>query len=222
MDYATLIASAVHDMKNSLGILLDTIEQMNDRCPGVCALNRKRAQMVHEAQRLNHDLLQLLSIYKFDHQHYALNIGEHPIAEFLHECALSHEALLSPHGFRIDHVCDAGLVGYFDRNLVGSVINNVINNAYKYTRDRVRLSARSTKDYLVLMVEDNGSGYPAQLLGRSLPDGAAIDFSRGSTSLGLYFSSRIAAMHKNRGRHGYIECTNEGIDGGGRFAIYLP
>jgi hypothetical protein len=49
-----------------------------------------------------------------------------------------------------------------------------------------------------------------------------ISFDNSNTGLGLYFSKLVAEIHKNKGRHGYINTTNEGIDGGGCFAIYLP
>jgi hypothetical protein len=49
-----------------------------------------------------------------------------------------------------------------------------------------------------------------------------VDFRTGSTGLGLLFASTIARMHSHRDRAGYITTTNDGIDGGGRFTLYLP
>jgi signal transduction histidine kinase len=222
VDYATLLASAVHDMKNSLGVLMSSIEELQEPCSACQVTHAKRERMSYEAQRLNSDLLQLLAIYKIDTGRYQANIQEQCVADFLSECALTHAVVLGPRGFTIEQCCDPGLYGYFDRHMVAGVINNVINNAYKYSKDTVRLSAQFTNEYLVISVEDNGPGYPDIMLCNTQPTAGPIDFEKGSTSLGLYFSSLIAALHTNHGRHGYIECSNDGIDGGGRFALYLP
>jgi len=49
-----------------------------------------------------------------------------------------------------------------------------------------------------------------------------IDYKSGSTGLGLYFAGQIAHMHENKGRRGFIKTNNDGMNGGGKFAIYLP
>ena len=47
-------------------------------------------------------------------------------------------------------------------------------------------------------------------------------FVTGSSGLGLYFSHLVASMHRSGPRQGLIECSNQGIEGGGRFSIVLP
>ncbi len=49
-----------------------------------------------------------------------------------------------------------------------------------------------------------------------------ISFENANTGLGLYFPRLAAEIHKNKGKRGYITTTNEGINGGGCFSIYLP
>jgi hypothetical protein len=52
--------------------------------------------------------------------------------------------------------------------------------------------------------------------------GPGVNFTTGSTGLGLLFTSTIARMHSHQDKTGYITTTNEGIDGGGRFTLHLP
>lgn len=222
LNFSMILASGVHDMKNSLSMLLGTLDQLGGECAQTCPAGDKINQLRYQGQRLNSDLVQLLSIYKIEHQQYSPNIEEHDLSDFLQECVNTHEPLLTPRGIVIESVCAAGLTGYFDREMVAGVINNVVNNAYKYSKDKIRLSAASDGGYVTLSVADNGRGYPPSMVRTGGVQAGPTDFKSGSTSLGLYFASLIAHMHSNKGKHGYIRCANEGIDGGGNFSIMLP
>jgi two-component system sensor histidine kinase SenX3 len=75
---------------------------------------------------------------------------------------------------------------------------------------------------MVIKIMDNGPGYPEDMLIFNDDHQRSISFDQASTGLGLYFSRLVAELHKNKSRHGFIKTTNEGIDGGGCFSIYLP
>ncbi|MBI3775882.1 MAG: HAMP domain-containing histidine kinase, partial [Gammaproteobacteria bacterium] len=152
LNFSMILASSVHDMKNSLSMLLGTLEQLGGECGKTCPAAGKVNQLRYQGQRLNGDLVQLLSIYKIEHQQYTPNIEEHDLSDFLQECVNTHEPMLTPRGIVIEAVCKPGLVGYFDREMVAGVINNVVNNAYKYTKDRIRLSAATSDGYVMLSV----------------------------------------------------------------------
>jgi len=222
LNFSMILASSVHDMKNSLSMLLGTLDQLSGECGHTCPATGKVNQLRYQGQRLNGDLVQLLSIYKIEHQQYTPNIDEHDLADFLQECVNTHEPLLTPRGITIEAVCDPGLLGYFDREMVAGVVNNVVNNAYKYSKDRIRLSAADSDGYVVVSVADNGSGYPPSMLRTGGVEAGRTNFTSGSTSLGLYFASLIARIHTNKDKRGYIRCANEGIDGGGLFSMMLP
>lgn len=223
-DFSLILANSVHDMKNSVGMLIGALDNIGagsgvEDHPAFKDVNRLR----YEAKRLNSNLIQLLSLYKINELGYSLNIVENDVEEVTEECFLESAAFMEMQGVEFEMDADPDLIWFFDRDLVASVINSVVNNAYRYTRDRIRIGAAETNGYLALFVEDNGSGYPENMLVNSAPDlGQAIDFKTGSTGLGLYFTSTIARMHRHKDRVGYIETTNEGIDGGGRFTLYLP
>lgn len=223
-DFSLILANSVHDMKNSVGMLIGALDNIGagpgvEDHPAFKDVNRLR----YEANRLNSNLIQLLTLYKVNELGYSLNIVENDVDEVIEECFLENTAFMEMQAVELEMDVDPELVWFFDRELITSVINSVINNAYRYTRDRIRIGAEQRNGYLALFVEDNGSGYPANMLVNSAPDlGQAIDFKTGSTGLGLYFTSTIARMHRHKDRVGYIEITNAGIDGGGRFALYLP
>lgn len=223
-DFSLILANSVHDMKNSVGMLIGALDELGggEAGAGDPAL-RDMSKLRYEAKRLNANLIQLLALYKINELGYALNIVENDVEEVLEECFLEQEAFMELQGVEFEMDCDPELVWFFDRELVSSVLNSVINNAYRYTRDRIRIGAGTVDGRLALFVEDNGPGYPESMQVNSAPDlGQAIDFKSGSTGLGLYFTATIARMHRHKDRVGYIELANTGIDGGGRFTLYLP
>jgi len=222
MDFASVIASSVHDMKNSISMLLCTLDEVSGSCvDGGCEVE-KFSQLQYEGQRLNNHLIQLLAIYRLDHSDWSINEQENDIEEFLEESVLQYEPLLVPKGIEITSICQSGLSGYFDRELVAGVVNNVVNNAYRYSKDKIRLSSSHQDGYLVISIEDNGGGYPPSMLIDDNQQVGDINFKSGSTGLGLYFSQLVANSHSAGGKRGFIKCSNDGIDGGGKFSIYLP
>jgi signal transduction histidine kinase len=223
MDFSSVLASSVHDMKNSLSMLLGTLDDIVMQCGNKdCASTPKFAQLQYEGQRVNNHLIQLLAIYRIENATYTPHITEHSLADFLEESALLSETLLAPKGISIECVCKTDLTGFFDREMVAGVVNNVVNNAYRYSKDRIRLSAQQSGDFVEISIEDNGRGYPANMLCAHSDQLKEINFKSGSTGLGLYFSSLVAKIHKSKGRQGYIACSNGGIEGGGKFSIFLP
>jgi len=224
LDFSLVLGNAVHDMKNSVAMLLGAVDGINEICPQQDpVVEAAIGQLRYEGKRLSNNLVQLLTLYRINDERYSLNLDEQDVAEVLEECFLENEGLLSLKGIGLEMDCDEELLWFFDRSLITGLINSVINNAYKYTRDRIRIGARRTADnFLVFTVEENGEGYPQALLHAEPTTQTGIDFATGSTGLGLYFASTIAAMHRHQGRCGYLTTSNEGIDGGGCFSLFLP
>lgn len=222
-DYATLLASSIHEVKNSLNMLLNSIDEVLSTSNEENNPNYKIfSQIQYESKRVNDDLVELLAIYRIKNDQYIANIDEYSVSEFLHENINQHETMIRNKQIEATVDCDDNLYWFFDRDLITGVMSNVINNLYKYTKDKLHISAKKQDNYLVLEIKDNGPGYPDEMLVSNDEEQQAISFEKASTGLGLYFSRLVAELHKNKGRYGYITTTNNGIDGGGCFTIYLP
>jgi len=223
LDFATVIASAVHDMKNSLTLLLDTLDDAADEQNIVATpMQEKLLQAQHEGKRLNRNLIQLLALYRLERSQLFINITENSVAELLEDVAMESQQLLDARNIKLEIDCDSGLIGYFDRELITGIVNTIINNSYRYTKNTIRLCGEKQGDYLCIHIEDNGPGYPDKMLHGGSNTDSPIDFQTGSTGLGLYFAAQVAQMHSNGKRHGYTETSNAGINKGGRFSLFLP
>ena len=78
LDFSTVIASTVHDMKNSLALLTQTHSQWLTQLPDELLHNREHGIIEYEFARLNGMLVQLLGLYK-------LGVNQLPLRPAHHE-----------------------------------------------------------------------------------------------------------------------------------------
>ncbi|AMK75120.1 MULTISPECIES: sensor histidine kinase [Methylomonas] len=217
--FPTILASTVHDIKNSLGTLLELVRQAAARQDGQSAeLN----QLEFEAARINHSLMQLLVMYKVDSQKFSLDIEESAVTDIVNEAIHQQARLAGLHNIDLQVDCNADLLCYCDSPIISNALAAVLNNALRYTRNTVLISVAEEDGYVHIAIEDDGDGYPPHFLAADLNDTAELDWVSGNTGLGLYFVSVMAGLHKNAGKSGFVRIDNESCLGGARFKLFLP
>ncbi|MBZ9785013.1 HAMP domain-containing histidine kinase [Pseudomonas sp. REP124] len=223
LDFSTVIASTVHDMKNSLAMLMQAHSQWLSKLPDPAANTPEQGVIEFEFAHLNGMLVQLLGLYKLGVNQMPLQPAYHELDDFIEAQLACHHEVFASRGiaatFEVDPLSP---LGFFDRELIASVLANCINNAIRYARHAVLISASDEAGQLVLTINDDGEGYPAQMIEHQTDYVQGINQSSGSTGLGLYFAGRIAALHQRNGVVGRTEISNGGPLGGGVFSIYLP
>jgi K+-sensing histidine kinase KdpD len=221
IDFSMVLASAVHDMKNSLGMLLNSLDDLRREQSEAIGESSRFNTLQYEAERMHNDLVQLLGIYRLGENNLSAHIEEHFVPDFLSEHMARHTPLLE--GLGIEFELEANdLSGFFDADLITGVLNNTLNNALRYTRKKIKLKATERDGFLVIAVEDDGDGYPESMQHSGTPDFKTLDFKTGSTSLGLFFASSVASLHTEGEKTGSIRLHNGGSLGGGIFEIWLP
>lgn len=216
------LASSVHDMKNSVGMLSASLERMlGELDPQAFAAYQEMAHMLFEVRRVNGNLTQLLTLYKLGEQLYPFDPQACSIAQCALELASQNRTLLDSRGITLYVEHPPGLIWHFDEDLVSGVLNHAINNAIRYTHDKIRIAFAEREGRLGVRVEDNGPGYPQALL--ATPETCqGVNFRSGSTGLGLYFAREVAALHQHRDAQGTLRLENGGALGGGCFILELP
>ena len=222
-DMSLFLASSVHDMKNSISILIGGLEQVLEQAsPESFPAYHDMSHMVYESKRINSNLIQLLTLYKVGQNMYPFDPLPQSISEFASIIFSQQETLLQSKGISLEMDYDEALYWQFDEALVGGVISHALNNAIHYTRDKIRLAIRESNGMLELRVEDNGAGFPGRMVQEGLDAMHGTDFQGGSTGLGLYFSAMVAKMHHRMGKVGEIRLENGGAYNGGCFVLCLP
>ena len=99
---------------------------------------------------------------------------------------------------------------------------NVIVNALRYGTSRIAIQACITDDYLSIKIEDDGNGYPEEMLTKSHSTLSNFELSQGRTGLGLFFAKLIADAHSHNDKAGIISLSNGGSLGGSVFEVKIP
>lgn len=220
-DLMMLLASSIHDMKNSLSMIMASVDNasVDDKSQRDQAL----ATLRFEASRLSNDLVHLMGVYRVNVNELPLAIDEHEVVDVLMHQKLRNEVLLRKHSIQLDIDCDDDDEWYYDSELIGGVINNVLVNAVRYTRSKIKMTARILDgEWLRITIEDDGDGFPDFMLENPGQPMKQIDFRKGSTSMGIYFALKVCQLHTRGEERGYITLQNGGSLGGGVFNIYLP
>ncbi|MBA2689715.1 MAG: response regulator [Burkholderiales bacterium] len=114
---------------------------------------------------------------------------------------------------------------YFDADPVrlAQVVSNLLNNSAKYTQEGglIDVTATPTDGELVLRVNDNGRGIPADVLPRVfdlfIQADQSLAHSQGGLGIGLTLVRSLAQMHG-----GMVAVESEGLGKGSCFIVRLP
>jgi PAS domain S-box-containing protein len=115
------------------------------------------------------------------------------------------------------------LVVHADPTRLAQVVANLLTNAAKYTDPGGRIQIRSCRDgnAVVLCVEDNGIGIPAQLLPHLfdmfVQAPQSLDRSQGGLGLGLALVRSLVSLHG-----GTVGAQSDGPGKGSTFTVHLP
>jgi signal transduction histidine kinase len=157
LDFADVIAATIHDTKNTIGMIFNTLEEMTEQCLRQgCGRHEGLFLLQYEIKRLNNALIRLLALYKARKTPMTLNMNLHAVRDCLEEVIDQNEPILASRGIAVGIDCPADLFWAFDKGLVIGILDNVLNNAYRYTKDRLLIRAGKAGTFLIVDVEDNG------------------------------------------------------------------
>lgn len=145
-------------------------------------------------------------------------VGERTsMAEVLDELARTMERIFTDKGVRIDWDADEDLYFLGERQDLLEIAGNAIENAGKWCRSRVRVRAEAAgPGRLLLVVEDDGDGLPADRRDEVLRRGARLDETAPGSGLGLSIIDDLA-----RAYGGGVTLADSAL-GGLRLEVALP
>ena len=123
-DLSLFLASSAHDMKNSVGMLSGTLENLlANTSDKLAPAYQQMAHMLYETRRLNNNLIQLLALYKVDGAAYPFDPQALSAAQFLEEIVAYHQVLFDSKNIRFESDCAPDLIWCFDEDLVRGVLS---------------------------------------------------------------------------------------------------
>ena len=223
IDFSSVLAAAVHDMKNSLWLLIQSIETLSDILPKESHDAHIQIASVHyEASRLNTNLVQILSLYRAELDKLPVTVDECFLVDLFDDVMGSVRIYMERKNLLVSVEVDDELSWYLDSELIFLLINDVMINAMRYGTSQILLKATVKDNKLVIIVEDDGPGYPQSMIEKCMEELSEFHVSNGRTGLGLFFARMIATAHIRNGDSGEISLSNGGTLGGSVFKVKLP
>ncbi|WP_019614479.1 sensor histidine kinase [Psychromonas ossibalaenae] len=222
LNFSTILATSTHDMKNSLFMLLQSIENLDLADNLTAKQHQAFADLHYQTSRINGTLMQLLALYRDEQNQLPIYIEENSVAEMLQEVIDRNRLYLNSHDVSVTLQVDPELTAYFDQDLITYLIGDIFVNALRHTHTSVSLHAFIDQQYLNIQVEDDGEGYPEHMLAINQERPALFNAGKGRSGLGLLFAKRIASEHKTKQLQGHILLENKTESSGSIFTLRLP
>lgn len=200
----SFVALAVHELRTPLTLLRGYIDVFEEELDG--KLNEEMTGFMHKmkaaAQQLAAFTANVLNVARFENNQLVLKLHEEELPPLLQMAVNNMKLRAKVRGINLTLKIDDNLptVGA-DAVSVSEVVNNLIDNAIKYSGDsqEVIIHAYSTKDKLVeVTVQDFGVGIPESAMG-NLFNKFYRDYRNrehvGGTGMGLFLSKAIVDAH---------------------------
>lgn len=215
-EQAEFISTASHEMRTPvasiegyLGLALNPqTAQIDDRAKDF--ILKAHAS----AQHLGHLFQDLLDVTKADDGRMSNNPKLINIVTFIHEITQGLKQKASQKGLSLiykpipnDNLMDKTIVPIYytnlDDNHIREIVNNLIENAIKYTpKGSVVVDVNGNEDYVIISVSDTGIGIPVEDMSHLFQKFYRVNNKDtqeiGGTGLGLYLSRRLAEMMGGR------------------------
>lgn len=140
------------------------------------------------------------------------------VAPLLEELTLTLERIFRDGGCAIDWDAPDELAFQGERQDLLEIVGNVLENACKWSKSRVRVRAEPQErvDRLLLTVEDDGPGLPEERRAEVMKRGARLDESAPGSGLGLSIVDELARAYGGEVR------LDKSVMGGLKVEVTLP
>jgi signal transduction histidine kinase len=222
------LANMSHELRTPMNSILGYTQLVLDGVDGPVTPEQEASLQRVEANA--HDLLKLindiLDLSKIEAGHMDLELHEFDVGGMAREVMEDQYTLAEPKGL----VCrteqeDGNLRIEADPGKIREVLNNLVNNAIKFTDTgevivRVQAAGRRERGGIEVSVVDTGTGIPEESLEEIFMAFKQLDGSitriHGGTGLGLSIAKRLVELHG-----GEIRVVSR-VGHGSRFTIWLP
>ncbi|MCM1123913.1 MAG: HAMP domain-containing histidine kinase [Eubacterium sp.] len=192
-------ANFAHELKTPLTSIIGYADRIYHKEMPREELRRAAWYIWNEGMRLEALSHKLMDMTVLNHKDFVL---QEISAELLfRELADDTAYLVEEKGVSVSYCIEPGIVEV-EYDLFQTLFLNLIDNSVKAEATEIIVTGRRCKEGYVVAVRDNGSGIPAQELGRITEAFYMVDKSRSrkqhGAGIGLALSERIAQIHGGR------------------------
>ncbi|MGO4410886.1 MULTISPECIES: sensor histidine kinase [unclassified Brevundimonas] len=186
----THVGNLAHALKTPLAVMLAEAGTSEGVLPDMV---RKQTKVMQD--QVDHHLRRARAAARAAH-----GLGERtPVGEVLDELAVMLERVFETKGVEIDWRAPDELAFLGERQDLQEIFGNLIENAAKWCKRRVRISAgASLPGQMVVVVEDDGPGLPEDQRDAALKRGTRMDEDTPGTGLGLSIVEDLTRAYGGR------------------------
>jgi two-component system phosphate regulon sensor histidine kinase PhoR len=221
------VANVSHELKTPLAVIHACVETLLD---GAADDPKNREmfleQIKDQADRLHALILDLLSLARIESGTEVFEIQGVPLEQVAAACLERHRARAEANHQQLTAAATDGeqapVVAWADEEAVAQILDNLVDNALKYTPSGGRIAVRwwAEGDDVCLEVADSGIGISERDLPRVFERFYRVDRARsrelGGTGLGLSIVKHLA-----QAMHGSVRATSQ-LGKGSTFSVRLP
>jgi two-component system phosphate regulon sensor histidine kinase PhoR len=217
------VANVSHELKTPLSVISACVETLqsgakDDAEPRDMFLGR----IAEQGERLHTLILDLLSLARIESGDELFEYEAVPVGDLAAACVVRHRSRAESQGLTLDSAGDASCRAWADGEAVREILDNLVDNALKYTPagGRVAVRWRDDGEQAIIEVEDSGVGIPAADLPRIFERFYRVDKARsrelGGTGLGLAIVKHLA-----QAMNGQVAAVSQ-VNVGSTFTVRLP
>ena len=216
------LANMSHELRTPLhGILSFAEFGVREAEEGERGDLRRYFEQIYDSGKVLHDLLNdLLDMAKLESGRLSYEMESMEIAILLFSVADEFQARCEERGIDLQ-ICDPmfDTTVFADTRRLAQVLRNVLANAVRFARTRVRMEfSRDAEEAILLSISDDGPGIPEgeeEIIFDKFTQASTNKTGAGGTGLGLPISREIVTDHGGR-------IWAERLSRGTRFVIQLP
>ncbi|WP_139958685.1 hybrid sensor histidine kinase/response regulator transcription factor [Flavicella sediminum] len=216
-------ANISHEIKTPLTLISSPINNLYSRFSGNPDLGEKLSMVLRQSKKIHELIEQVQDFRRSDANMLKMRYTRFEFNSFINEvvndfmyAAYSDKKELGIIGEETPIIVSA------DKNKLEKIFNNLLNNAFKYTKasDQIKVIYKSDDKDLIISFEDTGRGIDAidveHVFERFYQSHLEGNEHIGGSGIGLAFSKRLVEMH-----YGYIHVESE-VGKGSKFIVKLP
>jgi signal transduction histidine kinase len=220
------LAMLAHELRNPLAPLLTSLHVLREAAPNSPSRAPVLDAMERQLRHLTRLVDDLVDVSRITHGKVQLRRERLDLARLIRNTADDRRPLLEQAGLDLTVETSETPVWILgDATRLAQVLNNLLDNATKFTerggRVSVRLTADEARGQAWLIVADTGQGINSDMLGRLwglfVQADSSLDRPGGGLGLGLSVVKGLVELH-----HGEVGATSEGVGRGAEFTVRLP
>jgi len=202
-DFISIVS---HELRTPLGPIKEGVRIILDGITGPVNDDQRDllSTVERSANRLNRLINNVLDFQKLQAGKMSFNLQDNDIVELINEVHKAMLLLTKPKGldFTVEYGQDLPKIK-FDKDRIMQVLNNLINNAIKFTEQgNIKIIAKKESSAIHVIVEDSGPGIKKEDMPKLFRSFQQLDLAKekglGGTGLGLAISKEIILQHKGK------------------------